>query len=60
MACRYREQQRRTHTGSLDCPPRETGAKRFHIAFPIQNDVLVRVPPRRIEDLVSPQSVRFK
>jgi hypothetical protein len=39
---------------------KQAGTKQFHFGFPIQIDVLMQDTSRRIEDLVSPQCVRFK
>jgi hypothetical protein len=41
MACRHREQERGANTSGLDGLSKQAGIKQFHVAFPIQIDVLV-------------------
>jgi hypothetical protein len=60
MARRHRQHECGADTSSPDRMCKQAGAKQFHIEFPIQIDVLKRDTSRRIEDLVSPQCVRFK
>jgi hypothetical protein len=60
MADRNLQHERGGDTSGLYHPCKQAGAKQFHIGFPIQIDVLVAETLRRIEDLVSLQSVRFK
>jgi hypothetical protein len=57
---RYRQRQRGGNDGNLDRLFKPAGAKQFHIEVPIQIDALGSETFRRIEDLVSPQWVRFK